>query len=234
MKSLITFSAGSQDYHDASNRLQKQANEIELFDNIIGYTDEDLKNDNIFWEKHSNFITNNKRGYGYWIWKSYIIKKTMDKMNDGDVLLYVDCGCEINIRKKEILKHYFEVIKNEYIIGCLTELEKEWNKMDLIIKLDMNYDEYLNSRQCEAGAVLIFVCDKTRCLVNEWYELACDYHNIDDTPSLHKNLDCFIEHRHDQSIFSLLRKKYNFVNKYSMYNCLEYHRNRSGISVINR
>lgn len=233
MKSLITFGAGSQNYYDAVERLKKQANEIKLFDNIIGYTDEDLKNDNIFWERHSNFITNNKKGYGYWLWKPYLIKKTMDKMNDGDVLLYLDCGCEINIRKKEILKYYLEIIKNEYIIGSPGYNDKQWNKMDLIIKLDMNYDEYLNSYQFESGAILFFVCDKTRFFVNQWYELACDYHNIDDTPSVHKNLDCFIEHRHDQSIFSLLRKKYNFLSNYTMYCSVDYLRNKSGISRIN-
>ena len=96
MKSIITFGAGSQDYYDAVKRLTKQSTELELFDNIIGYTDKNLKNDNIFWEKHSNFITNNKRGYGYWIWKPYLIKKTMDNMKDGDILLYLDCGCEIS------------------------------------------------------------------------------------------------------------------------------------------
>lgn len=31
----------------------------------------------------------------------------------------------------------------------------------------------------------------------------------DDTPSVIKNLDGFVEHRHDQSIFSILSKLYN-------------------------
>lgn len=69
-------------------------------------------------------------------------------------------------------------------------------------------------------------------MVNEWYELGCDYHNIDDSPSILKNIDGFIEHRHDQSIFSLLTKKYNLFSERSLYNSIHYIRNKSGISKI--
>ena len=43
--------------------------------------------DTDFYEKHKNFINNNKRGYGYWIWKSYIVYKNLQKMNNGDILI---------------------------------------------------------------------------------------------------------------------------------------------------
>jgi len=66
-KVFITFGAGNTNYYDACNRLVKQANNLSIFDKIISYTDDYLKNDNIFWTQHKNFIENNKRGYGYWI-----------------------------------------------------------------------------------------------------------------------------------------------------------------------
>ena len=78
--------------------------------------------------------------------------------------------------------------------------------MDLIVKLNMLDDKYLNSDQYQAGVVLYSINDKTKNFINEWYDLGCDYHNIDDSPSISKNSDIFIEHRHDQSIFSLLLK----------------------------
>jgi hypothetical protein len=37
----------------------------------------------------------------------------------------------------------------------------------------------------------------------------CNYHLIDDTPSKSPNFTEFIEHRHDQSILSLLTKLYD-------------------------
>jgi len=55
------------------------------------------------------------------------------------------------------------------------------------------------------------MCKDTRDLVNEWYNLSCDYHLIDDSSSVAQNFDCFKEHRHDQSILSLLTKNINSI-----------------------
>jgi hypothetical protein len=45
-------------------------------------------------------------------------------------------------------------------------------------------------------------------LINDWYSLAVknNYHYIDDSPSELSNHVSFIENRHDQAIFSILRK----------------------------
>jgi hypothetical protein len=104
--------------------------------------------------------------------------------------------------------------------------------MDLILKLDMLNDKYLNTHQRLAASNMFLICDKTRDFVNKWYEIACDYHNIDDSPSINKNLHCFREHRHDQSIFSLLTKKYNIYSEYSLRKCVEIARNKTGKSCI--
>lgn len=233
MKCFITFGAGQPNFYGAATRLKKQAIDINLFDKIIAYTDDILKNCDDFWNNHSNFIENNKRGYGYWIWKPYLIKKTMESMQDGDILMYLDSGCEIDMRKRDNMVEYFDIIQNDYIIGChIPNKENAWCKMDLILKLGMLDEKYLNTTQRQAGALLFLVCDKTRNIVNEWYELSTDYHNIDDTPSVSKNLNCFVEHRHDQSIFSLLSKKYEMYSKHSLEDCIEYKRNRTGISAI--
>jgi hypothetical protein len=229
LKHFITFCGGNNNYYEAGRRLIDQAQNINLFDKTILYSHESLMDDNDFWSRHSNFIENNKRGFGYWLWKPYIIKKTMENCVDGDILLYLDCGCEININKKNIFNLFFELLENEYIIGSLSSCnENVHNKMDLIVKLNMRDDKYLNTLQHQAGALFIHICDKTRSMVNEWYELACDYHNIDDTPSIEENLGCFQEHRHDQSIFSLLTKKYGLFSNTTIDTCIEYIRNRTG------
>jgi len=233
MKYFITFGAGNQDYYDAGNRLAKQVTNLQLFDKINFYTDVDLRDDHSFWTQHSNFIENNSRGYGYWLWKSYLIKKTMSQLQDGDILMYLDCGCEIEISKKRILQKYLELVKTEKFIGTMADIdykEKQWTKMDLIVKLDMHDEKYLIPTQHQGGTNLFLVCDKTRELVNTWYELCCDYHNIDDSPSIHQNLPEFFEHRHDQSVFSLLIKKYNMCGKNSLNDCILVDRNISGIS----
>ena len=226
---LITFGAGSENYKEAGLRLCKQAKNINLFSRILFFDDNYLKNDEEFWKRHSEFIENNKKGYGYWLWKPYIIKKTIDSLNDGDILMYLDSGCEINTQKRNEMIKYFNIVKTEYIISSFTYIEKYWAKMDLIKHLNVNVPEYLDTPQRQAGALLLYVCPKIRSLVNEWYETACNYNLIDDSPSIEINVPGFGEHRHDQSIFSLLTKKYNIKNKLYIEEIVEYIRNRTGI-----
>jgi hypothetical protein len=54
--------------------------------------------------------------------------------------------------------------------------------------------------------------------VNEWYILGCNYHLIDDTNSITDNDSEFVDHRHDQSIFSLLIKKYKYDKEDNIFN----------------
>jgi len=83
--------------------------------------------------------------------------------------------------------------------------------MDTILAVHALDGKYMDRRQRNGGTNMFLVCDKTRELVNRWYEFCCDYHLIDDSPSVVPNLPEFIEHRHDQAVFSLLTKKCNYL-----------------------
>ena len=107
---LITFGSHGS-YIDAVSRLVRQANALNIFTEVKGYTAEYLQDDEYFFNKHVSFINNNRRGFGYWIWKPYIIKQWMDKMEDGDVLFYIDVGCELGIENRDKL---IECIDDEY------------------------------------------------------------------------------------------------------------------------
>ncbi len=72
-----------------------------LFNKIYSFTEQDLINDSDFWNKHKDFILKNKRGYGYWVWKPYLISKILKEINDNDILLYLDAGCELNVNGKD-------------------------------------------------------------------------------------------------------------------------------------
>ena len=235
MKKFITFGGGGPKYIDAGNRLIMQSRKLDLFDDYQLITDADLKNDSEFWEQHKDFISKNKRGYGYWLWKPYIIKKTMEKMNDGDILLYLDGGCELSETQKTkgIMNECFEYVKKDYIIGTLyPDIEMNWCKMDLLIDLNLVNAPFLKTYQRQGGTNMFLVCQKTKDIINEWYTISCNYHLIDDSPSFNKNYSCFREHRHDQSIFSLLTKKYGVYSNKTLDDCVHIIKNLSGVSKI--
>lgn len=209
---FLTFGAPTKNYHEAVERLCNQAKQMDIFDEIIGMTEKDLQNDEEFWSKHCDFINNNSRGYGYWIWKPYIIKKTFKKMVDDDILLYLDCGCELNYLAIDEFRAKINLVKNKQILGSSACLEKSWNKIELINYLGMNDNKYLNTTQNAATQILILKNNFTLKLICEWFEICENYNLINDITSINEEYKEFKEHRHDQAVFSLLSKKYNCCN----------------------
>jgi hypothetical protein len=211
---FISFGGPTQAYHDALNRICNQAKASNMFDKVIGYTEKDLQNDAKFWEKHKNFIESNPKGYGYWIWKSYINYKTIQEANDDDIIVYADAGCELQFNNIDRLKYYIEIVKNKSMdlneFGILGFngffLEQKYTKMDTIISVYRgNYDIY-ESMQIVATAFIYRKCKNTKNIMSLWYKKSCIYHLIDDSPSQFENDPLFREHRHDQSLFSLIMK----------------------------
>jgi hypothetical protein len=196
--------------------LAEKIKEFDIFDDINIYTGEHLQNDKLFWAQHGEFIKNNKRGYGYWIWKPYLIKKTIERLKDGDILLYLDSECRLDLNEKDFLLEYLEIVKEKKILftpwSVISDAFEYWFcKMDLIHKLNMQNNLLLNTFQNQSCIILIYVCKETRDFFDSMYHYCCeDHHNIDDTPSIIPNHQQYFEHRHDQSVFSLLTKKYGY------------------------
>ena len=216
MKWFITFGGPTANYHNAVKRICKQADNINIFDHIIGYTDKDLKDDATFWNKHQRFIEENAaKGYGYWLWKSYLIKKTLEMMTDDDILVYADAGCIINPHGKPRLLEYFDIV-NQSPHGNFSfqmeHLEKCWTKKSVFDYCDVISDTSITETgQLVGGIYVIRKCVFTVNLVNKWYDGCCQYHILDGSTTATAADHVFRDNRNDQSLFSVLRKKHGTV-----------------------
>jgi hypothetical protein len=209
MKTFFISFGTTHNYAHSLIRIRREAEEINMFDKIIIYNENDF--DDTFLKKHENFMKNNK-GYGYWIWKSYFIKKTFEIMQEGDILIYADCGCHLmnNLIAKNRLDTYIELCKtlpSGNIAFSMDFLEKSYTKMETFVELNANSDLMLNSGQLVGGIFLFKKCKRTYDLINMYYDSCQKYNLIDDFPSRIKNDNTFKSHRHDQSVFSIIRKK---------------------------
>lgn len=234
MKVFITFATKGK-YHILGRRLITEIEDLEIFDKTILYTEDDLKTDTIFWNQHGEFIENNARGYGYWLWKSYVIKRTLETLRNGDILLYFDSSFEVYTHTKPKFIELFEDVKKTTIIGSYCAIvcpEYKWNKMDLVKFLKMSEDEYLQTKQRQAGAIMVYKNSTSVALINDWYLLSSHYHYINDDDSIEPNIPGFTEHRHDQSIFSLLTKKYNIYSDIDMFKHISIIKNKNERSVF--
>jgi hypothetical protein len=212
MQNIIFATFGNYKYYNALERIKKEAESFNIFNKILIYNDIDLFNYPKFWKKHSEFIINNPRGYGYWIWKSFLIGETLKIMNENDILIYCDAGCSLNNNGIKRLYEYIDILNDSEhsILSFELDLyEKQYTKMDLFEYMDMNNETDVNNKQLIATVFILKKNKNSTKLVNEWYNIMShNYNLIDDSPSNLINDDSFVENRHDQSVFSLLRKKY--------------------------
>jgi hypothetical protein len=207
---IYFLSYGNHKFTSSIQRIRLEAENLKIFDKVICLTDKNLEPD--FLEQHGKFIQENERGGGYWIWKPYIVKRILEQMNENDILVYVDSGCKLNIEGLERFKEYFDIVtKSPYgsLAFELPYIEKNWTKGDIFSYFNVVNDKKItHSWQLMATTFILRKCDHTMKMINEWNEVMSHYELIDDSPSVQKNSKDFIENRHDQSIFSIIRKKH--------------------------
>lgn len=217
MKSKIVFvTFANRAFSKTLERMKCQITSSEetmhLFDKYYFLTEEDLDRD--FMKKLKPWLY--RRGYGYWRWKSYVVSRQFAKLADGDVLVYADAGCDYNPYAIGRLREYIDMAKSSesgivaFQDGCM---EYQRTKGDVIdyFKARKAYN-LLNSNQFWGGYFVLVKSKKTTLFVEEWADICTNYPDlVTDKHSTSPNLEGYIEHRHDQSVFSLLAKQYDAV-----------------------
>jgi hypothetical protein len=93
---------------------------------------------------------------------------------------------------------------------CFWVRENEYTKGDVFKALSCITDEkVIHTAQLDASHSIWKKNENSLNFVKLWLELCCDKQLLTDEPSVEPNLGGFKDHRHDQSIWSLLCKKYN-------------------------
>jgi hypothetical protein len=207
---LITY--GNNNYVNSKKRLYNEALSSGWFNTITLYGPEDLDD-----EFKLNFkdILRQQKGGGYWIWKPYIIKKHLDKLQDNDILIYLDAGCSINKNGTQRFNEYVNMVNNNdagIISFQMDHIEKKWTTSEIFKYFNIGEDsEVKNSGQLIGGIQIIKKNPNSIKLLNLWNKvlytnplLFTDYYN-------NNQQSYFIDNRHDQSIFSIIRKIHNSI-----------------------
>ena len=202
----------------ASNKYLKQLTINKLTAINVGKVDEyyNYKFDDI----DLNFLKNNKgilsksRGNGYWLWKPYFILKTFkEKLNKGDYLIYTDAGI-FYLDKVEKLIKYMKSINEDIWVNRLTHLEKRFSKRDAFILLDADYSIYTDTFQYMAGIQIYKKSKFSEMFLEKLLNYSTDKRIITDDPNTQgfPNYPGFKSNRHDQTVLSILYKKFKFTN----------------------
>lgn len=203
---------GNDAFKLSKQRIWKEANDTGWFETVIANGPDDLPSS--FGKQYSE-ILKLRRGGGYWIWKFPVIEMALDQMDEGDVLLYADAGCEI---RKEGAKRFFEYVDllKESPFGILSHkmegiVEFQWTTEQIFraFNVEASNDDVRLSAQYFATFLVMKKGDHLRqllTLINE--ALAIDPFIITDKYNLDTlNMSSsFIDNRHDQSLLSVSRK----------------------------
>ena len=225
-KFFVTF--GDSRLKRSAGRIRRQAEAMGVYDRIVVANEYDLDSD--FRERFKTRLIRGTRGFGCMCWKPQIILQVLDSMEEGDVLQYTDIGCHLNPQGLSRLHEYFQLVLQSpkgvlafqherftipfKVTGgrSVTELiECQWTKGDLLDYFGVrDRKDIMATQQILSGLIFIRKCAESMDFVRQW-QAPClqDFAYIDDSPSKTPNVDGFIEHRHDQSIFSILCKLNN-------------------------
>jgi hypothetical protein len=156
-------------------------------------------------------LTSHLHGYGLWIWKPYIMLDAMDQVEPGDYIVYLDAG----VAPVADMKPWFDFLLgkavNVFAPVPPTPL-KAYTKRDCFVLMQGDNSNFYNTPILSAGIQAHQNVRKSLDFLNELKGLMRDPRLLMDGESLFglPNHENFIAHRHDQSILTLLAKRYGY------------------------
>lgn len=205
---FVSFSGGDFLWRASLRRIRQQALGSKAFSKIRMYTPEDLRH--LTTPREYEFIENNPRGFGYWIWKPLIVLNFLNLNPDIDKVLYADAGCDLNFNSDSNVnwvRYMKELESHDAIVFKMELIERHWTKQEVFDTFP-ELEKFRDSEQI-LGGVFLMTRDFALKFCNKWienmrknsYSLVTNEFNstIQDSN--------FVQPRHDQSIFSLLVKQ---------------------------
>lgn len=158
-------------------------------------------------------ILDQKRGVGYWLWKAHFITRLLSGMGENDILFYADSGSYF-IRRMEPVFAAVSADPKGVVAFRLAggHVEKAYTKRDLFLHMGMNEPQYRDTPQRMASFMCFRGTAAAREIAAEYLNLCSTPHLITDTPNVDGWIeDGFVDHRHDQSVWSLLTKRHEIT-----------------------
>ena len=154
------------------------------------------------------------RGWGYWAWKPLIVLDALQSLAEDEALVYLDSGLALKcIGNKDL--EYGRTLQRiapwtEFDVTAMpigTQAEWKWTKAGTLEHFGvLNNTAILSSPQFVGGYFFLRKTPAIVALLQRWLDTFGNSQLVNDAPSRLPNLRGFREHRHDQSVWSILRK----------------------------
>lgn len=207
---LISFGAGRPGIGEALGRLKRQAFTSKWFDEVELLDESSL--DEKYFAMFEPEVASSEKGFGLWAWKPYLINSKLSQLQEGDVLVYLDAGVEINPKGQARFNFYLDhLARNDMLFFSLTEQNRNWTKSTVSLKMDSKH--YFRN-QVMATVIMLRKSKASTDLISEWLELSAQNQGEllkdADHPEFRKD-GKRLEHRHDQALLSFVTLTKNIV-----------------------
>jgi hypothetical protein len=205
---VLIFAKGQ--FLDSARKLENHLLSMGV-SNVILKTNHDLPND--FNVKHKKILGYNK-GYGYCIWKPYLISEQLKIMNQDEILLYIDSTDRPS--KRFLLSFLNTMNKRDLFLINRGFMHASWTRRDTFVLMGCDSEEYHDKVQLEAGIIGLKKTNFSMNFIQEWYEYCSNEQILCELPQISglPNIEPFFEHRYDQSILTNLQIKYNIDHRF--------------------
>jgi hypothetical protein len=156
-------------------------------------------------------ILSQKVGAGFWIWKPIVLDDAMSQIAVDDVLVYADAGCVVNKDGAARLDDYLTIVK-EHPTGMfgfqLPHAEQKFTCEKVFEYFGVPAASTLRtSGHMIAGVLVIRKCAASVRILKRFLDVTHqDPELFSEAYSSYDPFGKLQAHRHDQSIFSVLRK----------------------------
>lgn len=156
-------------------------------------------------------ILNQPRGAGYWLWKPYIILQALEH-NPGALICYTDSGMYFQRSFIDLAEQCLTI--NPIVSFDYCGVNGQFTKRDclhLMNRGDPSAIEHCRQQKQRMASVLVFrSCPIAIDFVTLWLMYCCDSRILTDASNITgENFPEFKDHRHDQSVFSILADRYS-------------------------
>jgi hypothetical protein len=146
-----------------------------------------------------------QRGSGYWLWKPFIILQLLLAIDEGDYVWYHDSGYTIKADVTPIIdwaERFNDGIMPGIYLPCYAS--REWTKRDCYVYMGCDDERFWNHCLIQPGWSFWRKSPRSIDIVAQWLHHALDPRILTDHPNTCglPNLPGFIDHRHDQSVFT--------------------------------
>jgi hypothetical protein len=167
---------------------------------------------------HTNrCLLDHPRGAGYWVWKPFIIRETMDLADPGDLIIYADSGIEIvgdlaPLSRLCLQKGGILLFDGPYddVGRPGPNICRKWVRRDCFVNMGCDTPEYHDARVLDASFLVLAKNERAELLISEWLNACCQPAIVRDGPNLCglDNLPEFLGPRYDQAVLSLLAVRF--------------------------